>query len=492
MRALKDVETGRKAYHANPTADSVHRSSLTAPRMAGSRTSISLLNHFLLKRGYPEVGCRVTAVDAGGKRIESRLHRIHEPRVYTFPLEDGAADAHTYLIEFYAAQNLFIPFPAVMVNHEGDDFLNVVHSYNRVLNDVFEDDSINGDSVAEAAVDVATEPGVDTFLVFAAGQTRCSGVLDVELASAKGAERRAVQVDVPRFGSKVVSLAEIMPNGAARTGGVIKVRQPKQFMFFGRMLAGQRTASGAFSANHSYYDSSDKAEYWEDGRASHRVFPFFHAFENELVVYPIMSPGTLQIRLGLHSRDGKRIGERVIGSVTSPGGELLRASANQVAAALGVDVAEVSAFSVTADAGGGPVPTRVNHQLVWRAGGLPAAVIMALSNPNVFTPAGKKGFAWGQLPTSDSVESRLGIVTNGNDGDAIDIELAIYDESGELSRKRHTLSPGAALEFSTNELVERTSSPFCWYTVSSPRSDIAAYSVTRHKASGHCSGEHNF
>lgn len=491
MKALKDVENTRKAYHANPAADSVHRSSLTAPRLGESATSISLLNHFLLKRGYPEVGCRITAVDGEGRRIESRLHRIHEPRVYTLPLEEGTADAHTYLVEFFAAQNLFIPFPAVMVNHEGPDFLNVVHSYNRVLNDVFEDDAINGDSVAEAAVDVASEPGTDTFLVFAAGQARCRGVLDVELTGGAEVRRRTVEVDVPRFGSKVISLSEIMP-GQLASGGVLKVRQPKQFMFFGRMLAGQRTETGAFSANHTYYDCSDKPEYWNDGRASQRIFPFFHGFDNVLVVYPIMSPGTLEIRLKFHDKSGNMLGERAIGSVTSPGGRTLRASANEIAAALGLDETSVSAFSVVADAGGAPVPTRVNVQLLWRGGGLPAAVIMALSNPNVFAPAGKRGFAWGQLPSADSVESRLGVVTNSAGGEPTEVEVALYDERGERARQRHPLVPGAALEFSLRDLSSDASGPYAWYTVSSPRNDVAAYTVTRHRASGHCSGEHSF
>jgi len=491
MKPLKEVESTRKAYHANPTVDSVHRSSLTAPRMPGAATSISFLNHFLLKRGYADVACRIAAVDAEGQRIDSRLHRVHEPRVYTFRLEAGGDDAHTYLIEFFAAQNLFIPFPAVMVNHEGPDFLNVVHSYNRVLNDVFEDDSINRDAVAEAAIDVSTEPGIDTFLVFAAGQTQCRDVLDLELSRTGTVVRRSLCVDVPRFGSQIVSLSEAMPESATG-GGVLKIRQPRQFMFFGRMLAGQRVATGAFSANHSYYDSSDKPEYWEDGRPSHRVFPFFHGFENELVVFPIMSPGTLEIGLKFHDSHGKALGERPVGDVTSPGGASLRASANRVARELGLDEAGVSAFSVVAHAHGAPVPTRVNHQLVWRAGGLPAAVIMALSNPNVFAPAGKRGFAWGQLPVGSDVESRLGVVTNGADGDPTDVEIVLYDERGERSRTASTLVPGAALEFSPTELARDLTGPFCWYTASSPRNDIAAFAVNRHRASGHSSGEHSF
>ena len=45
-----------------------------------------------------------------------------------------------YMVEFFSPDNLFIPFPAVMVNHHGKNFINQVHAFNRVLNDVFEDE----------------------------------------------------------------------------------------------------------------------------------------------------------------------------------------------------------------------------------------------------------------------------------------------------------------------------------------------------------------
>ena len=41
-----------------------------------------------------------------------------------------------FLIDFFSERNLFIPFPAVIITHVGKNFCNVVHSYNRILNDV--------------------------------------------------------------------------------------------------------------------------------------------------------------------------------------------------------------------------------------------------------------------------------------------------------------------------------------------------------------------
>ena len=51
-------------------------------------------------------------------------------------------------IDFFSERNLFIPFSAVIITHVGKNFCNVVHSYNRILNDVFEDDKINKNHVS--------------------------------------------------------------------------------------------------------------------------------------------------------------------------------------------------------------------------------------------------------------------------------------------------------------------------------------------------------
>src|SRR5262245_48020773 len=106
MKSFKEVEETRRNYHANSTLNSVHRSSLLAPKLPGAELSVSFLNHFLLKRGYRNVACRVSEMDVAGKRIQARMTRIDEPRAYTFRLTDAAhADAVTFMVEFFSGDN---------------------------------------------------------------------------------------------------------------------------------------------------------------------------------------------------------------------------------------------------------------------------------------------------------------------------------------------------------------------------------------------------
>jgi len=66
MKTVKQVETTRKTYHRDPTLNTIHRASLLVPEIQNTVAEISFLNHFLLKRQYPNVACKITAIDVDG------------------------------------------------------------------------------------------------------------------------------------------------------------------------------------------------------------------------------------------------------------------------------------------------------------------------------------------------------------------------------------------------------------------------------------------
>lgn len=504
MKSFKEVEAARRAYHRDGTRNSVHRSSLMVPEIAGSEAELSFINHFLLKRGYKNVGCRITALDPGGRRIESRLLTVDEPRVYTIPLTGMVSEpVNGYLVEFFAAENLYIPFPATMVNHRGPLHLNMVHSFNRVLNDVFEDDAVNETAVREASIDVQVDADTDTFALFTAGPQACRGTLGVELTTEKGRLRTDVELDVPRLCCQEISLRQCFPDLAGNVTGTLKLDQPTQFMFYGRMLTGMRRNDGAFSANHSYYDSSESSEYWDDDRTSVRLYPFFRDLENTVRMYPIMSPGRLAVKIELFGTGGERLGAVEAGELESPGGAPLDQSVNLLCTQQGFDAERVGAFAVCTAPIGGNTPTRVNHQLVHgplAGDGLRASVNISLFNPNIFTPKSKTGFAWGQAPVGDAVESVLGLVGNVPGGDHCPLKLTFYDEQGAIGTQQFNLTPGNAIRINPAEALswrgdgaqETGDVSYLWYTAETTRPDLTGYVVTRHKASGHYSGEHSF
>ncbi|MBI3542140.1 MAG: hypothetical protein HY075_02540, partial [Deltaproteobacteria bacterium] len=416
MKKFKDVEAERRQYHAAPTVNSVHRSSLMVPEVEGTIAEISMLNHFLVKRGYPKVACRITAIDSAGKRIQSKLFQLTEPRVYPFRLT-GMFDrpANTYNVEFFSADNLFIPYTAVMVNHHGKGFLSQVHAYNRILNDVFEDDAINSYDPGEVAMDMELDEHIDTFVVLSSGNRAPGGKLRVEVLTADERYSAERELTLSRMNGQRFSVRETFPQLPKRVRGVLKFYQPHQDMFYGRLLVGlHSTKDGAVSSNHSYYErSKDAGEYWDTDAPSERSYPFFKGLENLFLIYPTMSAGEYDLEMQFRGKDGRVLKSVPLGRLKSPGNQLLEPNANELAAKAGIPLESINTFSLVVRAlGGGKMPTRVNHHLVHRSknGVLRSSINMSLLTPNTFVPPGKKSFTWGQGVVSDDLDSWISLV----------------------------------------------------------------------------------
>ncbi|MDA0661083.1 MAG: hypothetical protein O3C60_19945 [Planctomycetota bacterium] len=418
--------------------------------------------------------------------------------MYTLPLSSSEnLDTQTALVEFFAAENLFIPFPAVMINYHGPGLFSCVHSYNRVLNDAFEDDTVNSILPREAAIDVRIEKSATTFVVFSAGQSSCNGLLNMVLSRGQSRIERDVPVDLPRFGYQLIKLSEVFPEVIPIVGATLTIQQPRQFMFYGRMLSGQQAPDGAFSANHSYYDSSGTNEYWEDSRPSTRVYPYVPSLDNRIRFYPILSPGRICVEVSPRSADGRTLYTFDAGVIESPGGKHLDFSVTEECEKAGIGHDEILSFSVIARPADGCTPTRINHQLVFSSGAIESSINMSLANPNVFTPPGKQGYSWGQLAVAEDLDSWLGITMNAPDGEACEVALTFYDDSGRVGELKLSIPPGSARVLGLDALPikplgSKERPTYYWYEVRSSRPDIAGYVINRHRRTGHCSGEHSF
>jgi len=502
MKKLKDVEAVRKQYHRDPTLNSVHRSSLMVPELPETKVDISFLNHFLLKRNHQMVACKITAIDFEGQKIESRLHMIDKPIVYTITLTGMVEKpVSTYMVEFFASNNLFIPFPAVMINHHGKDFVNQVHAYNRVLNDIFEDNEINAHQVKEASVDLPLQKDVDTFLLFSAGPLPCKETFEIEITTKENVYKKTYELNIPRFGIQKISMKDTFPNLPEGEGGIIKAMQPRQLLFYGRMLCGQSTKNGSFSANHSYYDSSTTKEYWNDTRPSGRLYPFFKELSNIIRLYPIMSPSDLQVFITLYDNDGLFLNEYQVGELKSPSNNYLDVNINSVVKNENLELEKISTFGVIAKINSGKMPTRIGHQLVYGTGGLNSSIAVSLFNPNIFNPKDKKSFKWGQIITGLDFDSSVGIVSDSYENSDIDIHdssVKFYNEDGLFLEKKWKLKNNTAIKFQTSELLNsktnssKKSPEYIWCTIDSDHYGLNFFSIAYNKISRHASGDHGF
>ncbi len=502
MKPLKEVEQERKEYHAKPMQNTVHRSSLLVPHIPGTKTEISFINHFLMKRNNRDVTCKLTVLNESGQRVHSESFPVDGMKVFRVPLSEMfPANFHSCIVEFYSGSNLFIPFPAVMVNHVGPGFVNFVHAYNRVLNDIFEDDAINSKHNKEAFIDVRVDEDFDTFILFTAGADGCDEPLTVELTDGKRSFAKTVPMQAKRLSHHWLSLKKLFPEfrTAPGKGAILKVQQPRQSLFYGRVFAGRVHRDGSFSANHSYYDCLDNPEYWDDSSDSYRAYPYIPGFENGVRLYPVSAPGKLRVTFKLHDTAGKIMPAAQAFELVSPGAEFLDISIDELARKSGMKVSDLSAFTVIASPVDGKAPTRIGCQLIYTRGQLDASINAQLGNGNHFMPPRKKSIVWGQTVIGANLESWLGITSSEALHDSTELTLTFYTTEGELTKKTYPLPHGCALRLNIAEELkpdlrglDLREATYVWYSFEAERPDMAGYTVVADKKTRHCSGEHSF
>ena len=502
MKPYLDVEKNRKNYHKHPDKNTVHRSSLLVPRFQQARSCISFLNHFFIKRKNKSVVLKITAINSHGDVFDSLSMKIDEPRVYSFDLEylfDDEQSINQYLVEFYSDKNLFIPFPAVMVNHVGNDFTNCVHSYNRVLNDIFEDDAVNKHQVREASIDVKMDENHDTFFNIATGAFKLKSNIDISLLNKNDSFKQAVPIEMERLSNKSFYLSDIMNDKPSALGEplqeniILRVLQPKQSLFYGRMFGGiinKKTLS--FSANHSYYDSSSTEEYF-DNNTSSRAYPYFSKSRNQITMYPIMSPSEINVHIEVY--DGEFTYKSEEQTIISPSHQSISFNVDEIVADSGLT--NVVLFEVIAKSVNGNIPTRVNHQLIYGAKSsnsqLYSSINTSLMNKTMFAPSGKPGLTWGQVLVDSNYNSSLGVGFNTRSSDKENISISFYGQTGLLKTIKRKLNPNAFLIFENDFFsslgVEKE---FVWFIVKSERAGIGAQSFHTHRESHNSSGEHSY
>ena len=187
--------------------------------------------------------------------------------------------------------------------------------------------------------------------------------IEVSLKTENKSLVKEIMIDQKKLTNKNYYVSEIFPDSLNSNeiyyNAILSISQPQQQMFYGRLLSGIiEKKTKAFSANHSYYDSSTTEEYF-DNSISQRTYPFFKDYFNGVSFYPIMSPSELNIHIE-YSLNGSKIKSKSW-PLKSPGNKPLNLNINEIIGEKNKEF--VSAFNVVATSSNKKIPTRVNHQI---------------------------------------------------------------------------------------------------------------------------------
>lgn len=517
MKPFKSVEANRKSYHQFPDRNSVHRASAIFPIFDRSRyaNNLTFLNHWLVKRGIPEIAARHTIRDADGTRLGQVYAVIDQPKAYSVDLEDvmQAADIDDTLetgsweVEYFSARNMFIPYPAVVQNVHNDSFVNQVHAYARVLNDYDEERAVNQVKVSEASIDVAIDDTHDTFVTVINGPVAADErPLSFRLTDREGrAETREIGYTAQPFETRTISLGDLFGPGLGPVNKdrSLTVDQPSFDLFYSRLFAGivRRDGDQPLSANHSYYDNSGFPEYFDAdpdrARQANMTLPLIDGLPLTVRLYPIVSPADIDLHATFYDNAGRRTGEaRDLAHLSADGGtgivDLCLSALPDAAGAASVD------FYATAP--GGKVPTRITLQVCYgRDGALATSINLSMHSPYVFVPEHKVGLNWMAVCGLPEIENRIAICHTAPvpDSDEHHVRATLYrDADGETLTADLTLSGHAGYGLELDRLMPGYKeflggrNGFIYLESKSPF--LRSLSIQTHAATGHSAGEHSF
>jgi hypothetical protein len=389
---------------------------------------------------------------------------------------------------------MVIPFPAVMVNHRGPQSYSTVHSFNRVLNDIFEDDEINTIQVEEGAIDIAQDPLASTFFTVFAGQHRLQDEIGLQFKSNSLSLSKTLAVDIPRLTHQIFTLGSVFPE-IEHQKGVLLIRQPRQDMFYGRLLVGQTLQSGDLSANHSYYDGSQVAgEYWDDSQPSQRTYPIVEGLTTSIRMYPIQSASTLAFSVLIKDANGSTLATSKEFELVSPGNNWLDIDINQLITSLDVHPNEAQAFTLIALPKSGNTPMRINHQIVFSGSGLESSINVSMQNFNVLHSSARPRTTWGQLIHSKNYDTWLAFANDGETSECSTVDVKFFSEQGLEQTTSVSINQGTSAQLLLSDVLGDASDDdqFIWFEVESPNFFLTGWTISRHKISGHCTGEHSF
>lgn len=364
----------------------VFRSSAIFPmiNLQGIYSRVIFMGYWILKRNIREIAAIINLRDESGKLIHRMNLMIQEPRAYRIELQEELAKAGfsrstsfigSLEVEFFSTNNLFYPFPAVVLNYYGDKFSTVVHTAQRVYND-FEDMQRNSQtSVPESGFNIYANDSQESFLGIINGpEVVPDATLQLQVFNYKKevTNHQIILGDLSPYQAKIVYPGREMDLIDFLQGnvGVAKASFHLNWVF-PRLLVGNIDHSlPSLSITHTYYDCSkanSDADYWRPSEPqwypASLMIPVSikNSHFTNVYFYPIYSPSHLSIDLEIYDSLGSLLGKKQnILDIESPGNDYKKIPIKEICKELSIpENQELGARIICKPIEGSRLPTRI-------------------------------------------------------------------------------------------------------------------------------------
>ena len=349
-------------------------------------TQILFLGYWLIKRDISEVSSVITLRDKFGTILKREFLLITEPRSYSLELDSMLEDTSNETeflgsieVEFFSTRDMIYPFPALVLNYYNNEFNTCVHTIGRIYND-FEDLTENEKfSVPETGFDIYSDKDLSSFVAFVNGpKINENGTIDYTITNHESkkfsgtfsiGEINPYETKFLKFSEHIPQLNKIL-NGKS---GSISIKHNFSG-FYPRFLVGTiQTSFPSVSFTHSYYDCTScdsSSDYWDrmsdDFHDSSFYIPMFVKNNNftELIIYPNLSPSTLDLQIDFHNDDGTLLQSIPnFMKIDSSKSKLMKIDFNQLLTELNLSSEQVFSAHIITNSENRKIPTRMKFGL---------------------------------------------------------------------------------------------------------------------------------
>ncbi|GAB4235477.1 MAG: hypothetical protein Tsb0021_15030 [Chlamydiales bacterium] len=478
-------------------------------------TRILFMGYWLLKRGIKELGWVTTLRSQDGNLLARHIQSITTPQAQRVELQELLEQAGISLessfqgsleLEFFSSQPLVFPFPATVINLYGPGYSTMVHTAQRIYNDL-EDKEINSvQHVPEAGFNLHCNGHSEPFVAIINGfESIDQPLLEMEIINCK-AESLTIPFAYPEL--KPYELVILSPTEKCDLAeflygepGTAKVKYHFPWIF-PRVIAGNRLKhpKGAV-ITHTYYDcteSNTSEDYWNVTDKDHEPASLMVPadFRNDrfthIYFYPIYSPGSFSISLEFYDMQGelvKKFDNILIIESPFTGYKVLKLK--EILDSNHSFQGDVLGARIIAKSNGDKIPARIKIGLDVgiSSKGLPCNICTNLQPYVAAWETKPQTFKWG--PFIDRVWL-MNSSPHINRKQEATLTLQLHRESDSESVKRdYTLPQHGFLILERSEFIDFFKDEIGWYTITSTNPYCVTY-YFHEGTTGIMGGDHGF